>query len=147
MDGRLLSIEEPMVLIDEIKRDEGTRLMPYRDTVGKVTIGTGRNLEDRGITSGEADLLLMNDLTLCIENAFRIFPNFSIFPAQAQHVTIGMLFNLGPAGFKKFRKTIGFLRSANWHAAADELMDSKAARQLPERYGRYRDKLKTLPSA
>ena len=43
-------------------RDEGLRLKPYRDTVGKLTIGVGRNLEDVGISAEEADLLLHNDI-------------------------------------------------------------------------------------
>ncbi len=35
-------------------RHEGLRRKPYRDTVGKLTIGAGRNLDDVGITREEA---------------------------------------------------------------------------------------------
>ena len=50
------------------KRHEGTgpmqngRLMPYHDSVGKLTIGYGRNIEDTGVTPEEALYLLQNDL-------------------------------------------------------------------------------------
>jgi lysozyme len=36
-------------LLTELIDDEDIRLKPYRDTVGKLTIGIGRNLYDRGI--------------------------------------------------------------------------------------------------
>ena len=45
-----------------IKKHEGLRLRPYKCTAGKLTIGYGRNLEDRGITALEAEYLLEGDL-------------------------------------------------------------------------------------
>ena len=36
---------------------EGSRLKPYRDTVGKLTIGIGRNLDDVGLSEDEVDYL------------------------------------------------------------------------------------------
>ena len=35
---------------------------PYKDTVGKLTIGVGRNLDDVGIGEEEAEVLLRNDI-------------------------------------------------------------------------------------
>jgi lysozyme len=49
-------------LEDQIKRHEGKRLNPYVCSAGKLTIGYGRNLEDRGITDDEALLMLHNDI-------------------------------------------------------------------------------------
>ena len=37
-----------------LKEHEGRRLKPYTDTVGKLTIGYGRNLTDVGISDEEA---------------------------------------------------------------------------------------------
>ena len=37
-----------------LARHEGLQLKPYLDTVGKLTIGYGRNLDDVGISKGEA---------------------------------------------------------------------------------------------
>ena len=34
-------------IFDQLKRDEGLRLTPYQDSVGKLTIGYGRNLDDK----------------------------------------------------------------------------------------------------
>ena len=41
---------------------EGIRLKPYKDTVGKLTIGVGRNLEDVGLSYSEVMLMLEHDV-------------------------------------------------------------------------------------
>ena len=40
--------------IEQIKKHEGLELKVYTCTAGRLTIGYGRNLEDRGITEEEA---------------------------------------------------------------------------------------------
>ena len=47
----------------DLVRDEAVRLKPYRDSVGKLSIGVGRNLDDKGISEQEAMMLLGNDIT------------------------------------------------------------------------------------
>lgn len=47
-----------MNIIKMLIRHEGLRLKPYKDSVGKLTIGVGRNLDDKGITKEEAMHLL-----------------------------------------------------------------------------------------
>ena len=46
----------------ELIADEGLRLKPYTDTVGKITIGIGRNLTDVGISKEEAYALCDTDI-------------------------------------------------------------------------------------
>src|SRR5690606_41062667 len=50
-------------LKSQLERHEGLRLKPYRDTVGELTVGYGRNLDDVGIRPEEAALMLDNDIT------------------------------------------------------------------------------------
>ena len=49
-------------LAEQLKKHEGIKLKPYTDTVGKLTLGIGRNLEDKGITEQEALFMLNNDV-------------------------------------------------------------------------------------
>ena len=49
-----------------IKAHEGVRLTPYIYTVGKCTIGVGRNLTDRGLTTEEVELLFETDFKLAM---------------------------------------------------------------------------------
>src|SRR5690348_5514883 len=51
-----------MTLEEQLLRDEGLLLKPYKDSVGKLTIGIGRNLDDVGISREEALTLLQNDI-------------------------------------------------------------------------------------
>ena len=50
------------VLKAELTRDEGLRLQPYRDSVGKLTIGVGHNLDANGITYAAAMQILEDDI-------------------------------------------------------------------------------------
>src|ERR1041385_581735 len=45
---------------------EGLRLLPYTDSVGKITIGVGHNLTDNGITSTQAQQLLTDDIQVVV---------------------------------------------------------------------------------
>ena len=47
-------------LIEQLRLHEGVEHMPYKDTVGKLTIGVGRNLDDRGLSDDEIDYILSN---------------------------------------------------------------------------------------
>ena len=46
----------------QLTRHEGLRLKPYRDTLGHLTIGVGRNLSEVGISEAEAIALLDADI-------------------------------------------------------------------------------------
>ena len=48
--------------IKQLKRHEGISNKVYTCSMNKLTIGYGRNLEDKGISQLEAELLLKNDL-------------------------------------------------------------------------------------
>jgi len=60
-----------------LQSDEGLRLKPYHCTAGKLTIGYGRNLEDRGITEAEAEYLLENDVSEIYEDLAEIYDFFT----------------------------------------------------------------------
>jgi lysozyme len=51
-------------LLDLIEHHEGHRAFAYYDIVGKLTIGVGRNLTDRGLSDDEINLLFINDMRL-----------------------------------------------------------------------------------
>lgn len=104
---------------------EGLRLKPYRDTVGKLTIGYGRNLDDVGISKEEAHILLQNDLEWAIEDAERNIPHFSSMNGIRQEVMVEMLFNIGLTKLRQFKLMFRALEDKNYDRAADEMIDSK----------------------
>lgn len=117
-------------LKDRIKLHEGFRSKVYQDTVGKWTIGYGRNVEDVGLSEGEADILLENDIAAAVKGAQAIFVNFDRLSFPRQEVLVEMVFNLGAAGLSKFHLMIGAVEVEQFDRAADEMLDSKWATQV-----------------
>lgn len=111
---------------------EGLRLKPYRDSVGKITIGVGRNLDNVGISVAEAMLLLSNDIDHATQEASE-YSWFKSLSTNRQDVVICMIFNLGRDGFDKFQKMIKAMINGSFDKAADEMLDSKWAEQVGKR--------------
>lgn len=180
-------------------RDEGVRLKPYRDSLGILTVGVGRNLRDKGISlhelsqfavdglpfpsysalldflanhvevddgyllldvktfdmlfpaglsQAQVGLLLDADIQSATVMAAALFSgehsvDFWDFSELVQEVIVNLVFNLGIGGFKKFKKAIEAFCRHDWNAAADEILDSRAARQTGERYNRLARVLRT----
>ena len=104
---------------------------PYHCTEGKLTIGYGRNLE-HGITEDEADYLFENDFERA-RNGAQLFRGYHELNEIRQGVVIEMVFQMGVAGVEKFKKFWLAIQDHDWSRAADEMLDSKWAKQTPER--------------
>lgn len=124
-----------------IKENEGLSLKPYYCTEGKLTIGYGRNLEDRGITTEEAEYLLRNDLRECVADLEKL-TFWSKLNEARQAVLFDMRFQLGLGGLMGFKNMLAALEREDYEAAAVELMDSRYAQQTPNRAKRNRDILR-----
>jgi lysozyme len=115
-------------------QQEGLRLRVYVDTKGKRTIGVGRNLDDKGITKDEATMLLNNDIADALDDVRHCCSVYDSLSRPRQLVLISMAFNMGRAGLNGFIHFLNFLHQGNYNEAADAMLDSEAARQLPGRY-------------
>ena len=141
---RILKQEVAMMhsIEDQLILHEGLRLKPYRCTAGKLTIGVGRNLEDKGISHDEAMLLLRNDIaevTVQLEQ----FDWFRALGPVRRKVLVDMAFNLGMAGLLGFQKMIEALKQGDYEAAADEMVYSRWYRQVGERGRRLERMMRT----
>ncbi len=114
-------------------KHEGLRLKPYLDTVGKTTIGIGRNLDDKGISNDEANYLFMNDVDEATFQAMKVLPDFVSFSENRRNALVDMVFNMGINRFLGFKKMIAAIKSGDWTAAANEMRNSAWAAQLPAR--------------
>jgi lysozyme len=120
-------------LIRQIRLHEGERLKPYRCTAGKLTIGVGRNLDDRGITREESAMLLDGDIRLLEIELFRALPWASALDDVRQRVLLDMAFNLGLPGLLQFKRTLEAIRTGQYQQAATMMLDSLWARQVGQR--------------
>lgn len=131
-----------MTLFEQLERDEGRRRFPYTDTVGKLTIGIGRNLTDRGLSDDEIDFLLANDVRECVTD-LESFPWFCGLDDVRRNVVINMRFQLGPAKFRKFKATIAAIAAGDYVKAGDQMQASLWAKQVPNRARRLIRAMKT----
>lgn len=160
------------LLREELIRDEGLRLFPYKDTESIFTIGVGRNLMDkglsrnelsalglninlkkeqvvsvlleRGITKQEALFLLDND----IEDAWeQLTDNLSWIeskPEVVQRSLTNMNFNMGWGRLSQFKKTLSHLKADRWREASEEMLNSKWSNQTGQRAIRLSNAIKSL---
>lgn len=124
-----------MNLKNQIVRHEGLKLKPYRCTAGKLTIGVGRNLDDKGISEAEAMAMLDTDIAEVAVELERRLPLFSKLDDVRKDALINMGFNLGVPGLLKFRGMIAALELSDYDKAAAEMLDSKWAKQVGNRAG------------
>lgn len=118
---------------DFLREVEGLRFKVYKDTRGIFTVGYGRNLEDRGITINEAEIMLDCDVNQAVSDLVDIFPNFFDMSENLRVVLVSMMFNLGKSRFLTFKKFIQAVKSNNKQAMMYGLLNSKRAKELPDR--------------
>ena len=115
----------------QLVRHEGLRLKPYRCTAGKLTIGIGRNLDDRGISQKEAYSLLENDIRDCEQQLLDEIPDiFNVLDEVRQSVLLNMCFNPGIKGLLEFKNTLALIAAGDWERAAKGMLASKWAKQV-----------------
>jgi lysozyme len=131
-------------LAELLAREEGLRLTVYDDATGQPigpgtrvqghpTIGIGRCLDRRGITTAEALALLENDLAEVRAQVAQALPWTIALSANRRVVLQAMAFQLGMAGLLAFKGTLAAIRQGDFDAAADGMLASLWARQTPAR--------------
>jgi len=118
-----------------VKAHEGYRSMPYRCSAGKLTIGWGHNLDDRGITQDIAEAMLTEDINVATEDLDKIFPRSLLgnLSWKRYNGLRDMMFQLGYSRFTEFEKMIAAIKKGDWILASAEAMDSRWYNQCPIR--------------
>ena len=130
-------------LLEQLRADEAFAAHPYRDTVGKLTIGYGRNLDDVGISEAEGAMLLNNDLTVAVDAVFDRLPWHVHLNAARRAVLYAMAFNMGIGRLLTFRKMLAAAEVEAFASAAREMLDSKWAGQVGDRARRLAAQMET----
>lgn len=146
------------IMIAELDRDEDNRLRAYKDTVGKWTIGVGRNLDDvgtapldrtvadvkaNGITADESARMLAHDLDRIDGDLDKRLAWWRELNAVRQRVLVNMCFNMGIGGLCGFVNTLGMIRDHRYTEAASNMLQSKWARQVGARATRLAAMMRT----
>jgi len=123
-------------LFQQLRLHEGVEKFPYQCTAGYLTIGVGRNIEERGLSDDEIDFILDNDIKIVMNEVSDTFDWFFDITEIRQRVVADMIFNMGLPRFKQFKKMIAALEDGAWSEAADQMLDSKWADQTGARADR-----------
>lgn len=132
----MTKLEEQLIV------DEGFRTKPYKDTVGKTTIGYGRNLDDVGISQAEAYFMLQNDIKKVINQLYAKLPFFKDLTDGRQNALANMAFNLGIDKLMEFKNTLSLIEQKRYTEASTAVLDSKWATQVGERAKRISEKIR-----
>ena len=114
-------------------RHEGLKLLPYKCTAGKWTLGVGRNIEDRGISKVTAMQMLDEDIEICLNELMERLDYFETLPTEVQETLVNLCFNMGISRLMKFQLMLGAIQAGQYELAAKELLDSRYARQVGKR--------------
>lgn len=145
----------PTSLKAALYRDEGVRLKPYLDccgkpwrdctckTKGKLTLGVGRNIDDVGISIGESDTMLDNDITRASAAVYRHLTWIMNLDEVRREALINLAFNVGVAGLLGFTRMLTALERGDYETAARELLDSKYRKQVLTRAERLAEQIRS----
>jgi len=120
-------------LLEAVKLSEGFRDRVYKCTEGYDTIGYGFAIKDFIMDEDIAEIILRRKLDKLIDKANNKFSFLKKMPHQIQDVIYEMCYQMGVNGVSKFKKTLGYLENEEFKKAAIEMLDSRWARQTPNR--------------
>ena len=133
------------ILVAELRRDEGVRYSPYKDTQGIDTVGVGHNLQAiplgllYPLTDEEVDRILAVDLAEVFEGLDKQLPWWRGLTLARQRVLANMAFNLGINRLLTFKNTLQEIRRGHYALAAKGMLASKWANQVGQRANRLAD--------
>lgn len=120
------------LLETELERDEGLRAKPYRDTVGKLTIGIGHNLDDKGLSREAISFIFREDIEEVERELDRRMPWWRTMTDARQRAIINMGFNMG-VGALAGTPTFELIRQGKYAEAGARLQGWKWASQVGQR--------------
>jgi lysozyme len=155
-------------MVDQLLLHEGEKLTPYVDTLGNWTVGSGYNLEARGVdflnrvlgthfqqhdgeapfadvrlTTAQSRTVLRADIAR-VEQAVKVhFPDYMNLNEPRRRVVLDMAFNLGFRALG-FKAAIAAVKARNFSQASRELYKSKWAYQVGDGEGKKFDRCDRL---
>ena len=144
----LSGLKQQRVIQSEIAQlvmDEGYRSTPYKDSLGKMTVGFGHLIKmdedfDK-LTPHTAVEMLRHDYAVAQDSVSRLYVWAE---GDVKLVLINMTYQLGNTGLLKFKKTIAHLKANEYDLAAGEMLTSRWAKQTPSRASRLAGRIMAL---
>ena len=120
-------------LLKRIKEHEGFRSKVYQCTEGYDTIGYGFAIKDLELDEDIAEEILLRKVMNLISRVRKRFDWLDSVPPAVQGVLVEMSYQMGLSGVCKFKKALHAMQMCQWELGAKELLDSRWAKQTPNR--------------
>jgi len=120
-------------LRESLIKDEEYTNFPYVDVVGKITIGAGYNLTDRGLPDRYLLELLNEDMDFHYKKLNECYVWFASLTDNRKVSLLNMCYNLGWRKFLSFNKMLSAISKRDYELAAREMLDSRWAQQVGDR--------------
>ena len=141
-------------LREELEADEGVKYEIYLDHLGLKTCGVG-HLCRKGepeydmevgtpISEERVAELFEKDVGWTLKDCYKLLPDFDMLPEAVRLIFANMMFNLGMKNLGMFKRLLAAIEDREWQKAADEMADSKWARQVPNRAGRLIERMRQV---
>lgn len=135
-----MNSDDPL-LLQELRRDEGVKYEPYKDTEDIWTVGVGHNLKAHPLPVGwsyplsdlQVNTLLAEDLVSDFTDLDTNFPWWRKMTYVRQRVIANMMFNLGYIRLSGFVNTLKAMEEGRYEYAASGMLASKWAKQVGDR--------------
>jgi lysozyme len=135
-------------LHEQLIRDEGMVLKPYRDHLGYLTIGVGHCLDKKPISKRAALVMLDDDIADARADLLAKWPWMRDLSPARLGAFINLAFNMGVGneaagtGLAGFKQTMRAAAEGRWEDVAQGLLDSKYATQVGPRAHRVARQLR-----
>lgn len=139
-------MSKPANIYEQLTRDEGDVPHAYQDSKGYWTIGVGFLIDQRKgghLPEPVRDFWLRYAVEQRTAALRKRFPWFAKLDSPRQGVLVNMAFNLGLAGLFGFSNTLRYIEQGDYAAAAEEMLDSKWATDVPKRAQRLSKQMRT----
>jgi lysozyme len=141
-------------LREELEADEGLKYEIYLDHLGLKTCAIG-HLCKSGEPEYEMEVgdpvseervaeLFAKDIAWTLSDCQKLIPDFDMLPEEARLILANMMFNMGLNRMSKFLRLLAAVEERRWEKAADEMLDSKWATQVPARSERLIARMRAL---
>ena len=138
----------------EIENDEGCKYEVYLDHLGLPTCGIGHLIKEddpeHGLEVGtkideeRVNELFEIDIKETIDECKLIYNDFDDLPEEAQYIIANMMFNMGRPRLSRFHKMKQAVDNRDWKEAANQMIDSRWYKQVPNRANRLVNRMKSI---
>tara|TARA_A100001035_G_scaffold277464_1_gene274306 strand:- start:1251 stop:1694 length:444 start_codon:yes stop_codon:yes gene_type:complete len=141
-------------LREDLEDDEGVKFEIYLDHLDLPTFGIGHLVREDDpeygaevgtpVSEERVAAVFESDIRITIEDCEKLYADFHDLPDEAKLIIANMCFNLGYPRLSKFKGMKAGVDARDWNKAADEMVDSRWYRQVPNRAERLVKRMRAL---